>query len=300
MNDGVFGANSGQKKALGDDGVFDATNSGARKATGGALAKVDNGKGSALAEYVKEGAGKLAAVIAAGKDVQMDAQRVMFFLASYGEGDRLGRYVFTSLELVGREEHQYDVKEMEWEPEKATPENPNPIGSGKQVMKTTQKTAPAQPRSEDGAKLGISGIRLRDAVHLLRDRQWVETTDDGEFGQDCDFATVKLTAKGRELALISVKKHMQKGGASFEEGGFAGMPDLFDLGGGGSGSAPQLTELQQQQSMLTRAQVPFRVEHEGSGDDARSIILINDKPSFVFDAKGALVNAEKDAKTSAP
>lgn len=285
MNDGVFGANSGQKKALGGDGVFDG-NSGARKATGGELAKVDNGKGSALAQHVREGAGKLAAVVAAGRDVQMDAQRVMFFLSSYGEGDKLGRYVFTSLELVGRGEYEHEVRDITYDKDPA-----NPLGSGI-PRETTRKVPMPAIEAEafgDGVKLDMSGIRLRDAVHLLRDQGWVETTSDGEFGQDCDFSSVKLTAKGREIALTAVKKAMKKGGARFDDDGFAGMPDLFDPGFGG---AARETDLQQQTAMLARAKVPFTVEHSADGE--RTIISINDKPAFVFDAAGALVNTGKD------
>lgn len=287
MNDGIFDANSGQKKALGNEGsgVFD-TNSGQRKAHG--LTKVDNGKGSALAQYVKEGAGKLAAVVASGKDVQMDAQRVMFFLSSYGEGDRLGRYVFSSMELVGRGEYEHGVTDITYEKDPA-----NPLGSG--IPKETKRMVQVEAvgPSEEGQKLDMSGIRLRDAVHLLREQGWVETTSDGEFGQDCDFSTVKLTAKGREIALTAVKRHMKKGGAEFDDVGFAGMPDLFDLGGSFSGGAQQ-TDLAQQTAMLTRAKVAFNVEHSNDGD--RTTILIDDKPAFVFDAEGALVNTGKDAK----
>lgn len=293
MNDGVFGANSGQKKALsgggGGDGVFDAQ-SGQKKAHG-ALAKVDNGKGSALAQYVKEGAGKLAAIVAAGKDVQMDAQRVMFFLSSYGEGDKLGRYVFTSMELVGRGAYEADVRDITYAKDPA-----NPLGSGIPQETTRKVPVDAISPTEDGLKLDMSGVRLRDAVHLLREQGWVETTSDGDFGQDCDFSSVKLTAKGREIALTAVKKAMKKGGARFEDDGFAGMPDLFDPGFGGA-SAPQLTDLQQQQGMLSRAKVPFTVEHSDDGE--RTIININDKPAFVFDAEGALVNTGKDAKDGA-
>lgn len=291
MNDGIFDANSGQKKALSNDGagVFD-TNSGARKATGGDLVKVDNGKNSALAEYVKAGAGKLAAVVASGKDVQMDAQRVMFFLSSYGEGDRLGRYVFTSMELVGRGEYEHEVRDITYEKD---PDNPLGSGFPKETMRKAKVEAIGP--SEDGLKLDMSGIRLRDAVHLLRSQGWVETTSDGDFGQDCDFSSVKLTAKGREIALTAVKKHMKKGGAQFDDDGFAGMPDLFGLGGSFGGGAEQ-TDLAQQTAMLSRAKVAFTVEHSDDGE--RTIININDKPAFVFDAQGALVNTGKDARAS--
>ncbi len=296
MNDGIFGTNSGQKKALNNEGegAFD-TNSGARKATGGALVKVDNGKGSALAAFAKEGANKMARIIAEGKDAQMDAQKVMYFLASYGEGDELGKFVFSSTELVGRAAYERDVRDITYVKDPVN--DPAGIGSGIPQESVRKVPVAALPPSDDGLKLAMSGIRLRDAVHILRDRDWVATEEDGDFGQDCDFSTVKLTAKGREIALVAVKKMLTKGGVDFTEG-FGGMPDLFD---GSFGSAPQLTDMQQQQAMLTKAKVTFAVEHDEKGDEGRgtATIVVNGKPAFTFNAEGSLLNTSKDASIEA-
>jgi hypothetical protein len=42
----------------------------------------------------------LANVVARGEDIQSDANKLLFFLANYGEGDRVGRFMFQGPELV--------------------------------------------------------------------------------------------------------------------------------------------------------------------------------------------------------
>ena len=231
---------------------------------------------SALERAGAESFGKLARVVAGGADVQSDAQRLLFFLASYGEGDRIGKYAFGSGELVGL----------------------------KPVTRMTDAgpivTSPATPPSEEArAGLGgMSGSRLSDAATYLTGRGWAKLTHDGEFGIDANFHEVVLTDQGRAAAQGVVRRAASAGGGL--EGG--GSPDLF--GDGPAAPAIVAVERDQLSAMLARARIAYNVEHapEGreAGDDrsneGMTTIAIASGAEFTFDASGKLVGHSVQSK----
>ncbi len=132
---------------------------------------------------------KLQHVVATGADVQSDAQKLLFFLASYGEGDRVGKYAFESAELVGS------------------------VDGG-------AAGGYAEGLKELG---GMTGSRLSDAGNYLAGKGYAKLTHDGEYGKECGFHEVALTDTGRAAAQ-GVVKRASGGGSGFDLFGDMGPP----------------------------------------------------------------------------
>lgn len=171
-----------------------------------------------------EGFNKIGAVIASGASVPADARKLALMLASYGEGDRLGKYAFSSTELAGRPAAtRKDAHDREYD-------EPAVVGS-----------------------LGISGARLRDAVAFLKERGWAKTTEDGEFASGCDFHEVSLTATGRSTIQGRV--------AAGDETLGMGMPSLDGPGGGFEDKPRAQSDRDTMMAMYAKAKVNVTVTH---------------------------------------
>lgn len=173
-------------------------------------------------ERRSESFGKIGALIQSGASVQADARKLALMLASYGEGERLGKYAFSSSELAGR-----------------------PAATRKD----------AHDRSYDepavAGSLGIPGPRLNDAVLFLVERGWAKTTDDGEFAPGTSFHEVSLTATGRS----SIQGKVAAGDETLGM-----MPSMDGPSGGGSAAPPQ-SDRDAMMAMYAKARINVNVTH---------------------------------------
>lgn len=279
-----------------DEGIFGRKNKGGQ----GAIVKQVQQDNAALALAHKQ-VGKLATLVASGNTVTADAQRLLLFLASYGDGERMGKYVFTSGELCGLPAAKKAAGQSKVKMQDPDMSPNDPLNVARERIVDDFVTVPASPPTDDGVALGLEGPKLNDAVKVLVSRAWAKTTDDGEFGIGCDFNELSLTEAGRMAAQGAVKKAGLKAGASFES--FDGLPGLFDEPGSvGFGGAAQ-AERDQLTSMLARAKIGFGVDHvEDEGVSVVSIKGKNARVEFTFNTDGQLegVGLSKAGGEAAP
>lgn len=199
---------------------------------------------------------KVAATVASGADVQADAQRVMLKLATYGEGDRLGKYAFSSTELIN------------------------------------DLVIPVYASAVEPVAAVSAGSRLRDAVSYLKSRGYADTTEDGEFAPGTDFHEVKLTTLGRDATQSFVKKHVSANGGG--EGDR--MPSLFDdLPGGPAPPMAPSNDRDTFTAMLSRARIRHGVEHDEDGGVTHVEVKTSRSLGyFTFDVDGKLLGVSKN------
>lgn len=232
--------------------VFDTGNeSGGQHALVKQVRDADASENQALAVQHAQ-VGKLAQVVASGADVRSDAQKLLYFLASYGEGDRIGKYAFSSGELVGLRATKRSSASV--------------VGSGADArwVETMEEVPGVEASVRD---LALTGPRLSDAANYLKSLGWAKLTHDGEFGIDCNFHEVSLTDAGRAAAQGAVKR----AGSRAKDGGSVGFDDLSPFAPlDPPAPAAERCDRDTFTAMLSNARIKYSVEHlsGGGGGDA--------------------------------
>lgn len=242
----------------GTEGLFGA----ARKALGMQRRHPNDGDSRRSAMAVRERQGPTAvelASIAAGPSVRMDAQALVVMIATYGEGDKRGKFAFSSTELAGA-----------------------PAGSNKDTG-ASWGAVEGSLKGPDGKS--ISGPRLRDAVAFLVGKGWAKTTDDGEFASGTDFHEVSLTATGRDLVHGAASAALAGGGNVPGGDLFGGFPDF---GAPAASVAPVLSDRDAFANMLAKAKVAFATDPNDEGTDITLSVKRKPLVVFTFDVNGAL------------
>ncbi len=259
-----------------DEGLFSRAKNPANRQTG--LTRSENFRGNQNA-LVRPEVRESLAKIATGPNIKHDAQAVMLKLASYGEGDRRGKYAFSSTELCGisvaatsREIRTY----------------PDQNGVSKVTGVETFDAIPASPvPGADGTPL--TGVRLRDAVNFMCSKGWATTTQDGPYAPGTDFHEVSLTPAGRDVMHVAATN--------------GGLPDFGNLDGPMRGAVAERSDRDALLTMLARARVKLTTGHDE--DSGTTVVEIGTYAAFTFDSDGELIGVgrikdERDDTDTAP